>query len=55
MSLISPDFLVVPKNEKNLGTIENMLGDEGHGILKKIIIEFLEDSSKQNLSIHKLD
>ena len=32
-----------------------MLGDEGHGIVKKLIIEFLEDQTKQTLSINKLD
>jgi hypothetical protein len=53
--LPSPDFLIVQKSDKILSKIEKMLGDEGHGIVKKLIIEFLEDPTKQTLSIHKLD
>ena len=36
--------LKVPKNDINLGKMENIIGDEGHGALKKIIIDFIEDS-----------
>jgi hypothetical protein len=42
-NLLSPDFLTVPKTAKNIAKIENILGEEGHGIMKKIMIDFLED------------
>jgi hypothetical protein len=47
--------LTVAKTAKNIAKIESILGDEGHGVMKKIIIDFLEDATKLNLSIHKLD
>lgn len=42
-TMLSPDFLTVPKTTKNIAKIENILGEEGHGIMKKLMIDFLED------------
>jgi hypothetical protein len=45
----------VPKSEKNLKKIDHILGDEGHGMLKKLILEFLEEPNQNTLSIARLD
>ena len=45
----------MPKSEKNLKKIDHILGDEGHGMLKKLILEFLDEPNQNTLSIAKLD
>jgi hypothetical protein len=45
----------VPKTEMNLGKIENIIGDEGNGLIKKIIIDFIEDTETKTYSLNRLD
>ncbi len=47
--------LSLARTDKILAKIENILGDEGHGMMKKLILDFLYEPQQKTLNITKLD
>ena len=47
--------IVIPKTNAIVAKIEKMLGDDGNGVLKALIIKYITDPITDTFSISKLD